>query len=148
MGASMVAPSRQLALDMGARFYQGSPCGRGHAGLRYAGNKACVQCSAAYGKAWKAAHRLSERARKKPQKRRRAAELALQRHEYARLLAARDAMPAGAVPELIAPIAEPSLPSVRRRRPYKPRQAARMPELGPYARLIFGILGFQNSTYC
>ncbi len=39
------APTRSLALQIGATLYQGAPCRHGHGhGLRYASTRACVEC--------------------------------------------------------------------------------------------------------
>lgn len=43
MGRPMNA-ARESAKLLGARFYQGKPCARGHAGERYTSTRACRQC--------------------------------------------------------------------------------------------------------
>lgn len=49
-----VATDRPLALLFGMPYYQGAPCKAGHSGVRYTGNRACVDCTANYGKARRA----------------------------------------------------------------------------------------------
>jgi 5-methylcytosine-specific restriction endonuclease McrA len=46
-----IASTRQGALLLSLPLYQGAPCKRGHKGVRYVGNKACVDCTREQGKA-------------------------------------------------------------------------------------------------
>jgi hypothetical protein len=41
-------PNRKRAMAKGARFYRGSPCLRGHDGLRFTQDGTCVECSRTY----------------------------------------------------------------------------------------------------
>lgn len=121
--------------------YTGRPCRRCGSRVRYTCNSACVACAYAarppreLGSARKRAYR---------------ARLALERHELARLLSIRDAMPIDVLPSLeLAELPLPSIPAglrLPRIRPYRKqaqhleREHLERDQKTPAARLYFQLL--------
>lgn len=64
-----IAATRLEAQLSGAAFYQGAPCNRGHAGIRYPGNKACRDCTREADAARRAGASEEEKERERVRKR-------------------------------------------------------------------------------
>lgn len=116
--------------------YTGTPCRRCGSRVRYTCNSSCVACLRA-----KREPRPIMAARKRAYR----ARLALERHELARLLSIRDAMPIDVLPSLeLAELPLPSIPAglrLPRIRPYrKQAQHLERDQKTPAARLYFQLL--------